>query len=334
MPSNFLAPGFVTNQGQSIPSVTPDGLVSWRGQSMAPLSVVTALSGAVFSSPGGGVFPLSLVPGQRGTLDVQYTSGAVVLLTAATGTIVTVAGSLLVDTETFTLDDGVNPPVVFEFDDNASVTPGNVAVTFTGADSLAVVRAAIVAAINAAGSLDITAAPGGAGEVLLTNDTPGSAGNVTITKTVADAGFTVSGMSGGLDAGPERTILYLTNNLTTPTKYVVLAVDSLNRPLLRITNVVGTLVAEVTPSTASVSPGTPMSVRLSWDSENLLSASSRHASLTVNGVAVPDANWTTDPTADWASFQPTHLVIGRGLGAASDFNGVMGNTQISNQVSP
>jgi len=333
MPSNFLVPGFVTNQGQSIPSVTPDGLVSWRGQSMAPLSVVTALNGAVFSSPGGGVFPLSLVPGQRGTLDVQYTSGAVILLTAASGSIVTVDGSLLVDTETFTLDDGVNPPSVFEFDDNATVTPGNVAVAFTGADSLATVRAAIIAAINTAGSLDITASPGTPGQILLVNDTPGSAGNVTITETVADVGFVVSGMSGGLDAGPERTVLYLTNNLTTPTKYILLAVDSLNRPLLRITDAVGMLVAEVTPSTASFSPGAPMSVRLSWDSENLLSGSARHASLTVNGVAVPDMDWTTDPTADWISFQPTYLVIGQGLGASA-FNGVMVNTQLSNQVSP
>ena len=331
MPSNFLVPGFVTNQEQGVPSVTPDGLVSWRGQSMAPLSVVTALNGAIFSSPGGGVFPLSLVPGQRGTLDVQYTSGAVILVTAATGSIVTVDGSLLVDTETFTLDDGVNPAVVFEFDDNATVTPGNVAVTFTGADPLATVRGAIVTAINTAPSLDITAAPGGAGEVLLTNDTPGSAGNVTITETVLNAGFVVSGMSGGVDAGPERTVLYLTNNLTTPTKYILLAVDSLDRPLLRITDAVGTLVAEVTPSSTAFSLGDPISVRLSWDSENLLLDSTRHASLTVNGVAVPDVDWTTDPTSDWTSFQPTYLVIGQGLGA-SDFNGVMGNTQLSNLV--
>lgn len=59
---------------------------------------------------------------------------------------------------------------------------------------------AIVSAINGvAGTLLITAAgDGGATQVNLTHDSAGSAGNVTITEAVADGGFTVAGMSGGL----------------------------------------------------------------------------------------------------------------------------------------
>lgn len=122
---------------------------------------------------------------------------------AATGSITTVAGADLVDGETFTLDDGVNAPTVFEFDSNASVTPGNVAVTFTGADSADDVRDAILAAVNGVGAgLAITAADGGAATVDLENDTPGAAGNVAISETVANVGFVVAGMSGGADVTP------------------------------------------------------------------------------------------------------------------------------------
>jgi len=117
----------------------------------------------------------------------------------ATGNIITVDGSLLITGETFTLGDGVHPATVFEFDDGSGVTPGNVAVPFTGGDILATVKASIIGAVNGVGaSLEITASSGGAGEILLANDTAGSPGNVTVTDTVADAGFTVSGLSGGL----------------------------------------------------------------------------------------------------------------------------------------
>lgn len=117
----------------------------------------------------------------------------------ATGTITTIAGSLLVDGETFVLDDGVNPAVTFEFDDNGSVVPSATLrpVNFTGADTADQVRDAIIAAVNTAPVLDITAYNGGAAFVVLWNDNGGTAGNQTITETVVDAGFIVTGMAGG-----------------------------------------------------------------------------------------------------------------------------------------
>jgi hypothetical protein len=117
---------------------------------------------------------------------------------AATGLITTVAGALLVDGETFTLDDGVNPPTVFEFDDNSNVTVGNIAVPFTALDTATQVRDAIIASVNGVGAgLEMTASIFAANQVRLTNDSTGDQGNTDIAETVADAGFVVVGMSGG-----------------------------------------------------------------------------------------------------------------------------------------
>lgn len=121
------------------------------------------------------------------------------LPSVSTGTITTVAGSLLVDGETFVLNDGVNPAVTFEFDSNASVVQTSTlrSVAFTGGDTATTVRNTIISAITSAPALNITATIGGAALVNLANDNTGHAGNVVITDTVADSGFIVTGMSGG-----------------------------------------------------------------------------------------------------------------------------------------
>jgi hypothetical protein len=119
----------------------------------------------------------------------------------ATGTITTITGALLVDGETFTLDDGVNPAVVFEFDDDSTVVPGNVPVPFTALSTANQVRDTILSSVHGA-AIDITASIGGAGLVNLTNDLSGTAGNVTITETVTNVGFIVTGMSGGTASAP------------------------------------------------------------------------------------------------------------------------------------
>lgn len=325
MASNILIPGWTTYQEMGVPTVSASGTVSWCGRPLAPLAVFPTLEGEAFATKGTGTFPLDgVVVGRLGTIDVTLTLGTEVLAVAATGTITTVAGASLVDGETFTLNDGVNPAVIFEFDSNSTVTPGHVAVVFTGGDTLATVRGAMVTAINGAASLAITAAPGGAGVVLLTNDSAGAAGNVAITDTVANAGFLHTGMSGGVTAGPERTVLYLTDDLVTPTRYLLIAVDNLDRPLVRITDAGGTLVGEVTPSYASGNAGDVVNVRFTWDS------ASGSASLLVNGVLVDVADWTTNPTVPWTSFTPTYLVVGEGLGAASEFNGSVASVQVAN----
>lgn len=119
---------------------------------------------------------------------------------AAWGFMWVIPGIDLVDGETFTLNDGVNPATIFEFDlGGGGVTPGNVAVVYTAGDTAAQIAQAIVAAVNAVGAgLAITAYWGTSNLVILTNDVHGTAGNQPITETVADLAFVVSGMAGGL----------------------------------------------------------------------------------------------------------------------------------------
>lgn len=112
------------------------------------------------------------------------------------------------DGETFVLDDGVNPAVTFEFDRNASVIPGRVAVNITLANSATAAASIIEAAVNGASPLNITGAAI-ATVVGLTNDVAGTAGNQAISDTVVDAGFIVAGMAGGTNGtmvGPETVV--------------------------------------------------------------------------------------------------------------------------------
>lgn len=125
---------------------------------------------------------------------------------AATGFIHEVSGAFHVDGETFILDDGVNPPVTFEYDDDASVvdTPTLRGIPFTAADDEEAVRTTTGLRINNAPALDITPAfqPENDFGIDLVNDALGVAGNVAIIETVADPGFFLTGMSGGVDVGP------------------------------------------------------------------------------------------------------------------------------------
>ena len=119
----------------------------------------------------------------------------------STGSITVPAGggASLVDTETFTISDGVNTPTVFEFDSNSLITAGRTAVPFTGGDSQNTVRDAIITAVNGVGStLKVTASIGGVGIVTLTADNFGAIPNVPLAETVADAGFLIAGMTGGV----------------------------------------------------------------------------------------------------------------------------------------
>lgn len=130
---------------------------------------------------------------------------------AAFGTLTAIAGNLLVDGETFTISDGINTPIVFEFDSNGAVTPGNVPVVFTPADTAAVVMASMTTAINthraslagevpAAGPLlpfRVSARNDGVSVVTVTHVICGPVGNQTITDTVANVGFVVAGMTFG-----------------------------------------------------------------------------------------------------------------------------------------
>lgn len=115
----------------------------------------------------------------------------------ATGTIRAVAGHQI-GSETLSVGDGLNIPVIFEFDKNDEVEPGHIPITIRLADSKEEVAAAIRSAINGTGSiLQIEATMQGGDTVLLTHYFAGSFGNVPIIERVSNQGFRVSGMSGG-----------------------------------------------------------------------------------------------------------------------------------------
>jgi hypothetical protein len=117
---------------------------------------------------------------------------------AATGTMNVVTGAELLDTDYFTLNDGVNTPTIFEFDSDSTVTPGRVGVTYTAGDTSAQVQASVISAINGVGTtLLITASAGTDPVVNLANDTAGAQGNATQSENVADTDFTLSNMTGG-----------------------------------------------------------------------------------------------------------------------------------------
>jgi hypothetical protein len=160
---------------------------------------------------------VNLTGGSGGALagDVALTGGVPDGGVAATGSITTIAVASLVDGEDFTIDDGVNPAVTFEFDDDASVTETD---TLRQVDISAIttadqVRDAIVTAITNTPLFDVTASNGGAATVSLVNDRSGTAGNVSITENVTNAGFIVAGMSGGTNFASGGDILSTPNGL-------------------------------------------------------------------------------------------------------------------------
>lgn len=111
------------------------------------------------------------------TLFAQATAG----ITYSSGSITVDSGNLPADGKTFTLDDGINTPVVFEFRATGSVSPGNVLVDTSGSPTNATLRDRIIDAVNGeANRLNITASNAGAATVGLTHTTGGAIGDQTI----------------------------------------------------------------------------------------------------------------------------------------------------------
>jgi len=127
----------------------------------------------------------------------------------------------IMDGETVTIDDGVSAATVFEFDiSGGGVTPGNTAVVLAEGDFGAAVATALDAAIDGigAGLLVGSTVNGGVPEQLdLVGDAYNATGNVAITDTVAAAGFTVAGMSGGVDGILDGETVTLDDGTTTYT---------------------------------------------------------------------------------------------------------------------
>ena len=155
----------------------------------------------------------------------------------ATGTITTVTGAELVDEETFVINDGVNPAVTFEFDDDDSVVETSTLrqVEFTSGDTANTVRDTIIAAINGAPALSITASSGGDATVSLLHDSNGSFSNIPMSETVNDTDFVVSGMTGG--TGDSVTLVQASSE--TPSRNIAIATTVSGAVCSQLSHLVG-----------------------------------------------------------------------------------------------
>jgi hypothetical protein len=128
-------------------------------------------------------------------------AGCTNLITSkASGSVTPVAAMDLNDGTTFTINDGFNPAVTFEFDTDDSVTNSAtlIAIDFQTTWDDATLRSAVVTAINSVtGALLITASNGTpAREVQLVHDRVSGRGNQAITTSSADVAKV--DMAGGL----------------------------------------------------------------------------------------------------------------------------------------
>jgi phage tail sheath gpL-like len=99
-----------------------------------------------------------------------------------------------------TIDDGVQAPVLYEYDKSGNgVTAGRVAVTVGGASTAAQVAARFALAIVANQGDYLNVVDNADGSLALSHKVAGTVGNETITETATDAGILVTGMSGGVN---------------------------------------------------------------------------------------------------------------------------------------
>jgi hypothetical protein len=123
----------------------------------------------------------------------------------ATGSIRVIAPNSIIDGETFTLDDGINPPVTFEFmKDGTPNDASHITINIAAANNTADVRNLVRDAIDDAElntpprPLLIDAATSGNNPVVaLTHDRFTVLGNRPILHTVASVNFEVTDMAGG-----------------------------------------------------------------------------------------------------------------------------------------
>lgn len=129
----------------------------------------------------------------------------------ATGTITCVEKASMADSDYMTIDDGIAAKV-YEFDTAGDgVTAGRVQVNISGASTAASVAAILKTAIETNQAISVTDNLNGT--LSLTHLLYNATCNVAITENVADAGFLVTGMSGGQEPWTAKalsagTILY------------------------------------------------------------------------------------------------------------------------------
>jgi len=161
-----------------------------------------------------------------------------------------------------------------------------------------------------------------------------STGDVPLNATVSGTQGTLQAICTAGTAGAAQVVAFLVDNITTPTLFLGISLDTTNRPCAWILDAHGTTVAHFANSGSAVVSGTPMTINLAWNSAAAVQ-STHFAELKVNG-AIPTGTWSTDATTAWTPFQPTALLVGdqgkstfQSLGA---FVGTVQKVQVTNTV--
>ena len=130
----------------------------------------------------------------------------------ASGTITCVVQANIIDGQTVVLTDPGGVAHTFEFDQTGTNTPGagNVEVDISGDTTDVQVAITLASVIDA--QAEFNAPVPSTAVVAVSQADPGLLGNVTITETVVDAGFLVSGFSGGTDASAAAGVIGLKNS--------------------------------------------------------------------------------------------------------------------------
>jgi hypothetical protein len=136
-------------------------------------------------------------------------------------------------------------------------------------------------------------------------------------------------------AAPASVIAALVGSVGGVTKYLVIALDTSNRPRVLFTNDAGTLVGRTQGAGAAVVAGTPFQLRLAWNSGADVLAG-RFGSFRINGVLVPNADWNIDPIAAWTPFYPVAVLVGTGgvggFAGLTDTTAKINHVQVSNTI--
>lgn len=143
------------------------------------------------------------------------------------------------------------------------------------------------------------------------------------------AGLSIGGRRGALDvvfttgtaAGSPQNVAALVDQIPTPTAYLAILLDTLNRPYAVVTNASGTIVAQSTPSGAAIPAGITLDATLTWDSL---------AGTVSFMVGETSYAFSPTPAGPWTSFPPSWLMVGDNFGSNVAFTGTIGNAQVGN----
>ena len=119
-------------------------------------------------------------------------------------------------------------------------------------------------------------------------------------------------------AGTVQGLAFMVGDVGPTTMYAGISLDTSNRPTFAITDNTGAVKAQGAPSGSAIASGTPLQLRLFWDSTGLLL--SAYTAFLINGT--PQAVGAV--SSAWASFSPVAVLYGRGAQGFSTYTTFLG----------